>query len=308
MRFILLAFAALMIAVLPSTARANCPQELVGKLDDMRRRLPQLQDWLAETGLGAQLEILRTRCAPHPRSFSSYGLRLELRWLSNSVTRDAALKAFAAFDDDFTMTNGQTLRHRLFIKALHWSAAPSQALSVHMYVIDTDLAVFLDVDGRIQTKDGLLRMVVRRSEFVPQAHGVAPRLARPASLPYSTLVLPDGGWLAKALEQHFGNRGRFRSLETNQTFFSFAVDKLRGEVTEGEHWEQLEGTLQILPGTSGHQLMLHLDGRFAAAGLGDRPPDPNAFRDMEPQFNEQLDRYAQTLLESVKLRLEENTK
>jgi hypothetical protein len=149
-------------------------------------------------------------------------------------------------------------------------------------------------------------MVDARSDLALQAPGAAPRVASPASSPARTLRLPDSASLAKALEHHFGTRGQFRALETNPAYFRFTVDRLRGEVTEGERWERLEGTLLILRGAGIHQLMLHLDGRYAAPGLGDRPPDDNAFRDMEPGFTKRLDQYAQALLESVKSRLAED--
>lgn len=275
-------------------------------LADVRAQIPRFQTWLDLTGLKRQLEILRVRRTSHPdRSVSGIVFRLELRWRPAADTRVQAWAAFDNFDTDFAKVNGQRLGESLFYKFIQSVNLSHRSASVHVHVIDTDIATYLDREGELVTVDSVLRSVRAREDIPrPKTVGPAPRIAGPASatVPAAATVTPD--WLLMFLGRHFASRNpnaRFHQRGTEEDYVAFDVEFLRGEVIpDARYWERLRGDLYFLPRNGGLRLRLHLDGRFAAGGFGSRPPENSGFTDMEPRFTDRLTNYGETLV--VKLR------
>ena len=302
----LVAFATTMGVASVARAEGTLVQQVEPSLEVVRNNIPTLVSWLQETGLAEHLELLRVRGADHPdRDVQRRVFRLETRWRAKAQTREEALAAFDAYDRRFAKVNAQRFGEKLFVKFVQVVGISPLVASVHVHILDTDIATFLGSKGELKTTDSTLRSVLVRAEIPRIAPEVtAPKLALSGNkfMVTETGINPDE--VLALLRQKYAERqpeARFRGAGIEGDFFvAFVVEAMRGEViADQNYWERLRGDLYLLPG-SALQLRLHLDGRFAAGGIGGRPPDDSGFADMEPRFAEQLTTYANELLLQVR--------
>lgn len=285
-------------AAIGSATAQPFPEATVSQLQEGRERLPELVAWIDGTGLGSALEVLRLRRARHPDADTDRRiLRLETRWLQTGEDRDQALAFYATFDERFATVNGQRFGEKLLFKLVHLLGVPVRDAAVHVHVLDTDVATFVTAAGEIVTRDSPLRSVRARTDVtLPGFEGAIPALVAPASTSFPTADLPDMQQLVQFLAGHYQG-ARFRHTVLESDYLGFEVDELRGTVISGAgYWEHIEGGLYVLREPREVRLRLHLDGRYAASGLGSRPPDRSDFKDMETVYTAALQTYANELV------------
>jgi hypothetical protein len=288
-RVICLAFAAACL----SATRAFCATfiDSAPTLDAVKGKLPEFQTWLREAGLDDTIEVVRPHRGPHPRDDQLTLIHLETRWARPIQSRDRALAEFADLAKEFLLQSGHSLQHKLLFKFCQICGVPPTLAAAHVNVVDINVAAYITADGQPATDVSGLRMA-RANVTIP---------TEPPSSALKGKRIPDSDGVMGLLEKRFALRkARFIRAPVFPGIVPFRVDNLRGEiVADSKLWENLEGTLFM--NLDGDKVLLFLDigGQYAAAGFGDLPPSPEAFRDLEPRYAKQLANYGNQLLQEL---------
>ena len=277
---------------------AKCGKTEKAQLELMKEKLPTLQAWLVQTELSEKFEIMRLRCTPHPllETFP-YAYRLEMRWRNPISIEVDPLTEFGQFSSDFQSFNKQHFETKLFFKAINNIGLPAETTIVHVHVANTDVATYLSDSGYTVTTNTIHRNSVTHAPVPSSDIAQLPSLnltERASVVEFNEKVVDI---MEGLVTDHYDTRGSLERLHKNSNLrlISFGITGLKNEVVKGgNHWEELEGTLVLSFRHQEFDLLLHLDGRFAAGGLSANPPKSDAYSDMEPRYNKQLNNYAMT--------------
>jgi hypothetical protein len=177
---------------------------------------------------------------------------------------------------------------------LRVSSIPIKQIVTHIHVADTDSATYF-ASSELTTTVSNLRL----------ARAATSILRKGPSTVIAVQGFPDSDKVMALIEAHYTTRkARFRRQDVDPAYVAFSADRLRGEVIPGSRfWEQVEGALTMSP--MGHELRLYLnmDGRYAAAGIGDNPPGGGGFSDFEPAYTKQLQEYSAERLQQWRLQI-----
>ncbi|MFO1419638.1 MAG: hypothetical protein U1F59_01510 [Candidatus Competibacteraceae bacterium] len=289
------------------SAAADEPTPEISEADLQRAKaaLPMFSAWLDDSGLGESLNIIRLRRARHPDpKVLPKVLWLELRWIRPADTREEALAGFDAFDTAVAKRYGGRIGEHLLFKLINITGTPARLALVNISIKGTDIATYLDTNGRLVTVDTEVRMVSARGELPKIVTVPTPTLSRIATAPMPSQL--DTGQILELLDTHFSSRGGyFRRLEENSGHYvRFLVERLKGQViSDAKYWENLQGELYAV---SPDEVRLILDGKYAAGGIGESPPSQEGFSDMEPRFVQPLQRFTDELMMYIKSTLKEN--
>jgi hypothetical protein len=260
-------------------------------LDSLKQKMPDLERWLRESGLDQAIEIVRLHRSGHPQQDELSLIHLETRWKRPIQSRERAVAEFAAFATTFLQVSGHSVQHKLLFKFSQLCGIPLPLAAVHINVVDMDVAAYIAVGGEPATDVSGLRMA-RVNATIP---------AEPPSATLNGGKVPDSDSVMRLLERRFAARqGKFVRDPVFPGIVPFRVDNLRGEiVSDSRLWEKLEGTLFMNSAGDKVLLFLEMGGQYAAAGLGNVPPNADAFRDLEPRYAKQLATYSSHLLQEL---------
>ena len=279
---------------------SSLPAETMPSLDVVEAKIPELEAWLNNSGLGNAIEIVRPHRGPHPTRDQIVLTHLETRWTRPIDSRDHALADFAALASRFVRTSGHSVQHKLLFKFSQLCGVPLTLAAAHINVVDIDIVAYIAEGGQPATDVNNLRMA-RTNVIIP---------AEPPSSTMPGNRLPNGDAVMAVLERRFvARKGQFVRDPTFPGIVPFHVNNLRGEIVSNSRlWERLEGTLFMNLDGDRVLLFLEIGGQYAAAGLGDRPPSLDAFRDLEPRYAKQLANYSSELLQELQMKLGELTR
>src|SRR5690242_17908248 len=115
-------------------------------LDSVQRKMPSLEAWLRESGLGHAVETVRLHRGAHPQRDDRSLVHLETRWNRPIQSRERALGEFAAFAAAFLQGNGHSVQHKLLFKFSRLCGVPLPLAAVHINVVDVDVAAYIAND------------------------------------------------------------------------------------------------------------------------------------------------------------------
>lgn len=270
-----------------------------------------LTGWIERAGLGDKLQVLQVRRARHPDpAVGASTLRLELRWMTEAETWEAAQGEYGAFSDSFVKSNGDAPTERLFYKLVQTCKVPTAQASAHVHVLDIEYYSYLNASGSLFSGSSNRRMTVAKAAVpapAPSANVPVPALTRCAKTRVNGGNVPLLR-VQEVIKRYFEPRGTFSALEMDGFSLHFKVRGLRGEVLhDHRYWENLEAVLFITSDNGQKLLQLNLDGGFAAGG-GNTPPAATEFVNMEQAHSKELQDYASKFLLDLTPKLEEGMK
>jgi|GEM_PF-7108263 len=108
------------------------------------------------------------------------------------------------------------------------------------------------------------------------------------------------------LRLEFPSPNRVEVLHSGTGRLKFMIKSLRGRIIEGRNfWESLRGNALLVPNGESFDLVLIIDGYYAA-GLGEAQPPEAAFTSMDTEYYSVLHRFVEWLLEKMKQDLEKS--
>lgn len=242
----------------------------------------RLDAWLLATGVHKQLTTEKLRFVT---LFENPDVR-RLQW---------ELRLLAPLDDARAQSHLETLFYRL----LHESGVPRREGVVNLFLADEatySVSVAPDTRRLAFTRKNT-RSTVRISIPLPAAaNSGVPLKTSPLHLERR---ITD--WLKSYLSNQPGVKVTLQALEDD--YAGVDAEGLRRKVILSEnYWERLRIDIEIKRDPL--RATCHVNGRYAA-GRGAQPPDPRNYRDFDPDYRADLEKFTNSLLNKLQRDLTE---
>jgi hypothetical protein len=310
------------------TSRPVAAQTLVFTPEDLgffQNKAKAYQRWLDQTGLGGALQVYKTR-------LNKNDTEVELLLRVHSTDLDTAIALWNRAKDDYLLSSGRTLEEALFQTFASFMEIPPAQGNVQVYVLDTNglyIQCFYigiwEEQGEIRT-----RAQLRDCKDQPIEIALKPRPLQKTAKAQTTWFQRtlDSEQVFNGIEAFLRNKylttacyDRYPELVVEQrteTFLKISISDLCKVVLKDERnspwcatleslgWncndarrERLEFRFLYLSGSN--QLSGYLTGKF---GSGVYRPRKSGYMDMEPDFNDYLEKFHLKFQRELKTYLE----